>query len=77
MEGGGALAALQAMKAHPREVAVQVFASERLIIYSGLVLPVFTVSLGFCSFLGKYQKVLSMLGMQHLSAGLPTSVTLM
>jgi len=27
MEGGGALAALQAMKAHPREVAVQVFAS--------------------------------------------------
>lgn len=26
MEGGGALAALQAMKAHPREVAVQVCA---------------------------------------------------
>lgn len=25
MEGGGALAALQAMKAHPREVAVQVW----------------------------------------------------
>jgi len=51
MEGGGALAALQAMKAHPREVAVQVFASEHLIIYSGLVLAVFTASLGFCPYL--------------------------
>lgn len=77
MEGGGALAALQAMKAHPREVAVQVFASEHLIIYLGLVLAVLTTSLGFCPLLDKYQKVLSMLGMQHLNAGLPTSVTVM
>lgn len=77
MEGGGALAALQAMKAHPREVAVQVFASERLIIYSGLALAAFTASLGFCPLLDKYQKVLSVLGMQCLNAGLPVSVTLM
>lgn len=76
MEGGGALAALQAMKAHPREVAVQVFASERLIIYSGLVLAVFTASLGFCPLLDKHQNVASVLGMQHLNTGLPTSVSL-
>lgn len=31
MEGGGALAALQAMKAHPREVAVQVWPSQLLL----------------------------------------------
>lgn len=47
MEGGGALAALQAMKAHPREVAVQVPALELLIIHSGLVLVVFTASFVF------------------------------
>lgn len=77
MEGGGALAALQAMKAHPREVAVQVFASEHLIIYSGSVLAVFAASLGSCHLLDEYQKILSVLGMRHLNAGLPTSVALM
>lgn len=61
MEGGGALAALQAMKAHPREVAVQVRASEHLGIGSGLVLALFTASLGFYSLLDKYQKVLSVM----------------
>lgn len=43
VEGGGALAALQAMKAHPREVAVQVWPS----LSQGSVSLIFGVFLGF------------------------------
>lgn len=64
MEGGGALAALQAMKAHPREVAVQVCPSQHSVSQSGLLLALLSVSVGFFPLLIKFQQVLRVLGRQ-------------